>query len=173
MKVLTLSSNYEPLGVISWERAITLIFSNKVHTLEEYEDFICSPSTQIKMPAVIVFKNNKKAKYQRSIRFSRKNVWIRDEGKCQYCQKSVSYSSFTIDHIIPKTAGGKTLWENVVTCCYTCNQKKGEKTLKEINFKLIKVPKKPNKLPYLQEVDDGFYNINNIPEMWKFYLERI
>jgi hypothetical protein len=172
MKVLALSSNYEPLGVIPWERAINLIFSNKVYTLEEYDSFICSPSTRMKAPAVILFKGNKKTKYKRSIRFSRRNVWIRDEGKCQYCNGSVSFIAFTIDHVIPKTKNGKTVWENVVTCCYTCNQIKGEKSLKEINFKLLKIPKKPNKLPYLQEINDGYYNINNIPESWKFYLER-
>ena len=172
MKVLALSSTYEPLGVISWQRAITLIFSNKVHTLEEYDYYISSPSTRIKFPAVIVFKNSKKGKYQRSIRFSRRNVWIRDEGKCQYCINDVSFSTFTIDHIIPKTAGGKTVWENVVTCCYDCNQKKGEKSLKEVNFKLFKIPKKPIKLPCLEEVIDGNYNANNVPDAWKFYLER-
>ncbi len=172
MKVLALSSSYEPLGVISWERAVTLVFLNKASTVEEYEGYICSPSTRIKIPSVIAFKNNKKYWYKKSIRFSRKNVWVRDEGRCQYCSKNVTFSTFTIDHIIPKKAGGNTNWENVVTCCYQCNQIKGEKSLKEINFKLLKTPKKPNKLPYTQEVNEGYYNINNIPDSWKFYLER-
>ena len=173
MKVLTLASNYEPLGVVSWERAISLIFSNKVTTLEEYENIIRSPSLTMKIPAVIVFKNNKRGKQKNSVRFSRKNVWIRDEGKCQYCQKYVSIATFTIDHVNPKTAGGKTVWENVVTCCYDCNQEKGDKQLKDVNFKLIKLPKKPNRLPYIQEITDGHYNLEkNIPQSWKFYLER-
>lgn len=172
MKVLALSSSYEPLGVISWERAVTLIFLNKANTVEEYDAFITSPSTKIKIPAVIAFKNNKKTYFKHSIRFSRKNVWVRDEGICQYCNKNVSFKTFTIDHIIPKKNGGKTIWENVVTCCYNCNQKKGEKSLKEVNFKLFKTPKKPNKLPYIQEVAEGYYDTNNIPEVWKFYLER-
>lgn len=173
MKVLTLASNYEPLGVVSWERAINLIFTNKVITLEEYDSIIRSPSISMKIPAVIVFKSNKRGKQKNSVRFSRKNVWVRDEGKCQYCSRHVTLSTFTIDHIIPKTAGGKTIWENVVTCCYDCNQEKGDKNLHDLNIKLIKIPKKPNKLPYIQEITDGNYNLEkNIPKMWKFYLER-
>jgi|694.fasta_scaffold23064_18 5-methylcytosine-specific restriction endonuclease McrA len=173
MKVLALSSSYEPLGVISWERAVTLVFLNKANTIEEYDGYINSPSTKIKIPAVIAFKNSKKTWYKQSVRFSRKNVWIRDEGICQYCNKKISLNTFTIDHIVPKKSGGKTIWENVVACCYGCNQKKGEKSLKEINFKLIKTPKKPNKLPYIQEIGNEYYGVSNIPESWKFYLERI
>lgn len=174
MKVLALSSNYEPLGVISWIRAVSLIFSDKVTTLEEYDHEIRSPSISIRAPAVVLFKNSYVGKkYKNSIRFSRKNVWLRDEGKCQYCQRSVSFSTFTIDHVVPKTAGGQTTWTNVVTCCYSCNQKKGNKSVKDVGFKLFNIPKKPNRLPYTQEISDGVYSPDkNIPSSWKFYLER-
>lgn len=173
MKVLALSSNYEPLGIISWHKAVTLLFTNKVTALEEYKEIINSPSITMRMPAVILFKSNKRGKRKNSIRFSRKNVWLRDEGKCQYCNKSVSFDTFTIDHVIPKTAGGKSIWENVVVSCYGCNQKKGEKSLNELSFKLIKLPKKPNNLPYVQEVTNNYNETsNNIPLEWKFYLER-
>ena len=174
MKVLALSTNYEPLGVISWARAVTLIYSNKVTTLEEYDEVIRSPSMSMRVPAVVIFKNNAIGKRRNSaIRFSRKNVWTRDEGRCQYCQNHVTFATFTIDHIIPKTSGGKTMWENVITCCYGCNQKKANKSLKESGFKLVKQPKKPNKLPYLQEATDGYYNIEkSMPIAWRFYLER-
>ena len=174
MKVLALSTNYEPLGVISWYRAVSLIYSNKVTTLEEYDEVIRSPSISMKAPAVVVFKHgNSYRRKTSSIRFSRKNVWIRDEGRCQYCQKHVSLNTFTIDHIVPKTLGGKTVWDNVVTCCYVCNQKKGDKPLKDCGLKLNKIPKKPNQLPYIQEVSEGFYSPDKgIPSAWKFYLER-
>lgn len=174
MKVLALSPSYEPLGVISWTKAITLIFSNKVSTLEEYDHFIKSPSMKMKAPAVVLFKSTKGGKYiKKTIRFSRKNVWLRDEGECQYCYRQVSYSSFTLDHVVPKMAGGKTTWENVVTSCYSCNQKKSNKSLKEIGFLLKKHPKKPNKLPHIHEITNGRFGIDfNVPEPWKFYLER-
>lgn len=172
MKVLALSSNYEPVGVISWIRAVTLIFSNKVTTLEEYDHEIRSPSMSMKAPSVVVYKNSYVGKHKNSIRFSRKNVWLRDEGKCQYCLKHVTFSTFTIDHVIPKTAGGQTAWNNVVTCCYSCNQKKGNKSLKEIGFKLASIPKKPNRLPVVDNISDGIYNSDRVPHSWKFYLGR-
>lgn len=174
MKVLALASNYEPLGVISWIRAVSLIYSNKVTTLEEYEHEIRSPSVSIKAPAVVLFKNSYIGKkIKSSVRFSRKNVWMRDEGKCQYCHKIVTLSNFTIDHVIPKTAGGQTCWDNVVTCCYSCNQRKGNKSLKDSGFLLNKIPRKPVRLPYIQEVTDGNFNPEKgIPSAWKFYLER-
>jgi 5-methylcytosine-specific restriction endonuclease McrA len=173
MKVLALSANYEPLGVVSWERAVTLVYSDKVSVVEEYDCFVRSPSVQVKIPAVIVFKKSFISNKRNSVRFSRKNVWIRDEGKCQYCNLHVSLSTFTIDHVIPKKLGGQTMWDNVVACCYSCNQKKSDKSLKEAGFKLFKVPRKPFKLPYLQEITDGQYNLEkNIPQEWKFYLER-
>lgn len=173
MNVLALSCNYEPLGVVPWHRAITLYFLNKVNIVQEYDKEICSPSLTMKMPSVIVFKNNRLGKRKNSIRFSRRNVWIRDEGKCQYCQKNVSLSTFTIDHVIPKSCGGKTAWDNVVVSCYECNQKKGGKNLKDLNMKLLKLPKKPSRLPYMQEFIEGFYSLEkNIPHAWRFYLER-
>jgi 5-methylcytosine-specific restriction endonuclease McrA len=174
MKVLALSPSYEPLGVISWTKAITLIFSNKVTTLEEYDHHINSPSMSMRAPAVVLFKSSKASKYiKNSIRFSRKNVWLRDEGECQYCDRQISYAAFTLDHVIPKTAGGKTSWDNVVTSCYSCNQRKANKSLKEVGFSLKTVPKKPSRLPHIHEITSGRFGIDfSVPSVWKFYLER-
>lgn len=170
MRVLTLSSNYEPIGTISWEKAINLLFTNKVYTVGEYEQEIRSPSISIKLPSVIVYKNTKWRKTN-SIRFSRRNVWLRDEGKCQYCSKKVSSKSFTLDHINPKCKGGKTSWENVTTCCYECNQKKGNKTLKECGMRLLKNAIKPSSLPYIHDAAID-YNLSNVHHTWKFWLNK-
>lgn len=169
MKVLTLSPSYEPLGVVDWEKAITLFYSGKVNVLSEYDKAIHSPSVKIKIPSVVVFKNGKHAK-QNSVRFSRKNVWIRDEGRCQYCNREVSSNNFTLDHVIPRTLGGSTMWTNVVTCCGPCNQKKGDKLLHKCGMVLKKVPIKPKSLPYVQDTDhyDGFGS--RMPDDWKFWL---
>jgi 5-methylcytosine-specific restriction endonuclease McrA len=175
MKVLALASNYEPLGIISWTKAVSLVYSNKVSVIEEYNTVLRSPTTTIKAPAVVLFKRGFFAKNKKNgVKFSRKNVWIRDEGYCQYCKKQISYSSFTLDHIVPKTNGGKTTWENVVTCCHICNQRKANKSLKECGFTLIKLPRKPVRLPYMHDIiDEHDYNPEkDIPELWKFYLER-
>lgn len=169
MKVLTLSSNYEPLGVVDWEKAITLLFAGKVHTLSEYDKCIHSPNTQLNIPSVIVFKNTKYKKIN-SVRFSRKNVWIRDEGKCQYCSKPVSSKDFTLDHVTPRTSGGKTTWVNVVTSCAKCNQLKADKPLNKCGLSLIKNPQKPSSLPYVQDVEFFYGFQHKIPDDWKFWL---
>lgn len=170
MRVLTLNSNYEPIGTISWYKAVSMLFSNKITILEEYEEEIHSPSIKMKIPSVVVLKHSKNKKVN-SIRFSRNNIWLRDEGRCQYCGVNVSIKNFTVDHIVPRCNGGKTSWENIVVCCHKCNQKKGEKTLKESGFKLYKSPKKPVSLPYFTEVTD-FYNDNSLHSSWKFWLGK-
>jgi len=168
MKVLALSHTYEPLGVIAWERAVHLVFSNKVITLAEYEQKVSSPSISMKIPSVVVFKNNKRNRVK-SARFSRKNVWVRDDGKCQYCGVHVDSKSYTIDHVIPKARGGTTSWNNVVTSCYSCNQKKGDKSLVQAGMKLLKPVVKPVSLPYLGEAE-YIENSSNMPDEWRYWL---
>jgi 5-methylcytosine-specific restriction endonuclease McrA len=170
MRVLVLSQAYEPIGTISWKKAVGLFFLKKVHVLSEYDEYISSPSFKMKIPSVIAMKNGKHRKIN-SIRFSRKNIWLRDEGQCQYCNKNVKVNDFTIDHVFPKTAGGTTNWDNVVVSCYVCNQRKGGQSLKECGYKLKKTPKKPSSLPYINEIT-GFYNDNYIHPNWKFWIER-
>lgn len=170
MRVLALSPSYEPIGTVSWKKAVAFIFLNKANVLEEYEEEIRSQNFSMKIPSVIVLKNGKTRRIN-SVRFSRRNIWLRDEGQCQYCSRGVNINSFTIDHVFPKHAGGKTSWENVVVSCYDCNQKKGEKLLKDCNLKLRKAPKKPVSLPFVNEIV-GFYNENYLHPSWKFWLNR-
>lgn len=168
MKVLALSHTYEPLGVVNWEKAITLLCSGKAKTLSEYDTEVRSPSVSFRVPSVIVFNYNKRNRVK-SARFSRKNVWVRDGGKCQYCLRQVNSQEFTLDHVVPRKNGGTTVWNNVVTCCYSCNQHKGDKTPQQAGMKLHKHPVKPDSLPYIQDLE--FYNYGNkIPESWRFWL---
>jgi 5-methylcytosine-specific restriction endonuclease McrA len=171
MKVLTLSHTYEPIGVISWQKALILVLTDKVSVLSETDHVIRSPSATFRVPSVIVYKSNRRLK-NKSVRFSRKNVWIRDEGRCQYCNNDVALKDLTLDHVIPKTRGGKTEWANVVTCCYRCNQKKSDKTVAQAGMKLFKPVVKPSHLPYIGEIE--FYNSTdkNIPEDWAFWLGK-
>jgi len=170
MRVLALSSTYEPTGTIHWKKAVGLVFLNKAIVLEEYPEEIRSVNFKMKIPAVIAMKAGKHRKIN-SVRFSRKNIWLRDEGKCQYCQRDVKIDDFTLDHVEPKFAGGVTSWENVVVSCYACNQKKGEKSLKESGYKLKKIPKKPVSLPYINEIT-GFYTENKLHPSWEFWIKR-
>jgi 5-methylcytosine-specific restriction endonuclease McrA len=166
MDVLVLSSTWMPINRVTWQRAITLVYSGLVEVVEEYTDWnVRSVRQTFKVPAVIRFFVGATG-WKRSVRFSRENVYVRDKGRCQYCGVPVAKSSFTYDHVIPRSQGGKTRWENVVVCCLPCNQKKGSRTIAQARMKLLVKPVKPRSLP-------GGTRLalpHKVPEQWRPYL---
>ena len=153
-QVLKLNAAYMPLEVMSWQDAISDWVNGKVEIIEEYEDkiihkkydkYLDSFSDIIKMPAVVrllhFVKPNKKVKFYQA--FTRKNVFDRDKGRCQYCGCKVSLSNFTYDHVHPQSKGGETVWKNIVCSCSDCNSKKGNKSLKEAGMSLRHNPVAP------------------------------
>jgi 5-methylcytosine-specific restriction endonuclease McrA len=122
--------SYLPLSTVCWQTAIKLIFINKVSVIEWYDDWVIhSAKLNIRVPAVIVANRG----YKRNsfgMRFSRENLYLRDLYSCQYCDETISGKELTIDHVIPVSQGGKTTWENSVTCCRSCNTAKGNKLWK-------------------------------------------
>lgn len=155
------------MGTVTWQRAIVLLFENKAEVVKEYTKDVRTVSKKFKMPAVIRLFNWIKTKFK-SIRFNKGNVYLRDRGKCQYCSTAISESKATFDHIIPKSRGGRTDWENIVTCCYNCNQSKDCRTPIEAKMTLISKPVKPTYLP----VDIIYRNRyeNLMPEPWKEFV---
>jgi 5-methylcytosine-specific restriction endonuclease McrA len=128
-----------PVSVIDWKRAIKLMFLEKIIVLDYYDDWeINSPTTTINVPATVMVKDYLKVKHD--IKFSRFNMALRDHFKCQYCNIEVDYENSTIDHVIPRSKGGKTTWDNVVTCCTKCNSAKGSRT----DVKPRRTPTEPN-----------------------------
>jgi 5-methylcytosine-specific restriction endonuclease McrA len=125
-RTLLLNTTFEPLSVLSWKKAVTLIFLGKVEVLREYEKEIKGVSKSIRQPAVIrlvrLVRNN-----HTNVKFSRRNIFLRDDYICQYCGKKHDPKGLTCDHIIPKSRGGVTEWTNIVTSCIRCNHKKGDK----------------------------------------------
>jgi len=114
-----------PISVIDYRRAIKLYFLEKVTVLDWYEDWdISSPSFSMKVPATIMTKKyyNNTSK----VSFSRFNVHLRDSFKCQYCGTQDKYNDLTMDHILPRSQGGKATWKNIVTACKPCNTKKND-----------------------------------------------
>ena len=129
-RTLLLNTTFEPLGVVSWKKAITLVFLQKVEVIQEYEREIHSVSRSFRLPAVIRllgFVRNGRV----GVKFSRRNVFMRDDYMCQYCGQRFEPKSLTCDHIIPKSRGGITEWTNIVTSCIPCNLKKGDKLPEE------------------------------------------
>src|SRR6185295_1238507 len=115
-RTLVLTSWYFPHRIVMWEAAVTLVYLGKVDVLVSYDEEIRSPSTSIKTPAVVRLKK-KTAATKRGVKFSRMNVYVRDDFACQYCGVKEVLGSLTYDHVIPRAQGGRTEWENIVTAC--------------------------------------------------------
>jgi 5-methylcytosine-specific restriction endonuclease McrA len=143
MQTLVLNTGYEPLGQTSFRRALNLVFRSKVEVLEVYEEQeIHTVSLTIKAPAVVRFLNRVQG-HHRSLRYSKSNVYARDYGRCAYCRTRVFFKEATLDHVVPRHLGGKTRWENIVLCCFSCNQKKGGRTPEGANMRLLFKPYVP------------------------------
>lgn len=147
---VVLNSTYEPLTVISAKRALILILDEKAVLVEEHPTVeMRSPSVSFKAPTMIALKTFVKGQqvFKKFASLTQKNLFIRDDNTCQYCQRSKSefrkYEFLTRDHVYPKSKGGQNTWENLVTTCSTCNNKKGNKLTTEVNMHPIKRPVAP------------------------------
>ena len=131
--------SYFPLSLWCWQDAIKAAFLDRVDIVAEYEDFVHSPSTRIRVPSVVVLKDY--VKPQKRVAFTRFNLFLRDGFCCQYCG---SKGDLTFDHVVPRARGGVTTWENVVAACSKCNLKKGSKNLRGVGMNLKRLPRKPS-----------------------------
>jgi 5-methylcytosine-specific restriction endonuclease McrA len=147
MDTLVLNLGYEPVARVPWQRAVTLLFLGKVEVVEEYDDHdVRSVTFTFKMPSVV--RLLRALRFRRGVlKFSRENVYARDGGKCQYCDRRVARHEATYDHVTPRARGGQTTWTNIVIACLACNQRKGGKTPEQAGMKLRCAPVKPKKLP--------------------------
>ncbi len=163
---MLLNSSYEPIKLVSWKRAITLYFQEKVEIVERYDIHVNSSSTQFALPSIIRLKTYVKRKTRFVAHFSRSNVFKRDDHTCQYCNKVFGERDLTLDHVVPVSRGGKKTWENIVTACKSCNQRKANKTPKEANLTIKNPPIAPRWQPEI------FYERFKLafPESWRHYL---
>ena len=130
--------SYYPLSLWPWQDAIKAVWLDRVSIVAEYDDVVRSPSTRIKIPSVVVLKDY--VKPQKRVAFTRFNLFLRDEFRCQYCG---SKGDLTLDQVVPRARGGVTSWENVVAACSPCNLRKGSKSLSQANMHLRKPPRAP------------------------------
>ncbi len=164
-RTLLLSQGYEPIKVISWRRAIALISLGKVEVVEEYDAEIRAVSIAIKVPAVVRLLRSFR-RHAKPVKFSRANIYARDRHRCQYCNIKCALSELTYDHVVPRAKGGLTTWENITTCCYTCNARKGNRTPGEASMKLRSVPVRPH---WIAAVTIRI-STKSMPEAWRDYL---
>lgn len=145
-RVLVLTSWYMPIQIVSWRDAITDLYLEKTEVLASYKETISSPSTTLRIPAVVRVKRHT-SQIKRGVKFSRENVAARDGFRCQYCLKKLPLSKLTYDHVFPKSRGGVTTWDNVVCACRPCNSRKDNRTPQEAGMQLHSIPRKPHVLP--------------------------
>jgi len=164
---LLLNAGYEPLRIIGWQRAFVLLFQGKAELLEQYGVSVRTVSTEFPVPAVLRLNRWVNLKRQSSIvRFSRANVYLRDDHRCQYCYQKFSDKELTLDHVFPVVRGGKKTWENIVAACIRCNQRKGDRKPEEVGLKLLRMPQVPKLLPGMAVS----VRSKGHPEIWEPYL---
>ncbi len=189
--VLVLNRLYMAVHVVSVRRAVGLLFRELAEVIhveqgqyanydfaswreiselrskfkEPHQDWICSVNFEIQVPRVIRLLAYERLPKQ-AIRFNRRNIFARDENRCQYCGRKFPTSELSLDHVKPRSRGGETSWENIVCSCVKCNVKKGGRTPHEAHMHLIRQPAKPKRSPLLSiKLGNPKY------ESWKNFLD--
>lgn len=192
MSVLVLNRHYLAVHIISVRRAFALLcrdlaevihcedgqFANynfeswrevselKARFKEPQEDWIKSVNFEIQVPRVIRLLFYDRVPKQ-TVRFNRRNIFARDSNRCQYCGKKFPMSELSLDHVMPRSRGGQTTWENIVCCCVQCNVRKGGRTPLEAHMSLVRTPVKPKRSPLLAlKLGNPKY------QSWKTFLDN-
>jgi 5-methylcytosine-specific restriction endonuclease McrA len=164
-RTLLLTQGYEPIQIISWQRAITLLALDKVEVVEEYDAQIRAPSIIVRVPAVVRLRKAFR-RHAKPVKFSRVNIYARDRHRCQYCAVKCTIAELTYDHVVPRSKGGRTSWENIVSACYACNRRKANRTPAEAGMKLLAPPARPSWMPSVQIR----VSARSVPDAWRDYV---
>lgn len=165
-QTLLLNASYEPLKIVSWQRAMTLWVQDKVEILETHGTIVRAVSFSFKLPSVVRLLHFVKLRRRPVVQFTRANIYQRDNHTCQYCLTQLEAEDLTFDHVVPVAAGGTRGWENIVTACEPCNRKKGARTPKEAGMVLRHKPRRPTVFAPTVKVSLGY----RTPATWREYL---
>jgi 5-methylcytosine-specific restriction endonuclease McrA len=185
--VLVLNKAWIPIHIISWKKAMCLIYQDHAHSLDNdfiaynFEDWtkfsikngedyakVHSASLAIAIPEIITLVRYDKLP-TREVKYSRENVFHRDHYKCQYCGNIFPIRDLTVDHIVPRSKGGKTIWNNIASSCKPCNNIKANRTPEEAHMRLIRKPIKPKWLNPIDNVKGKIY----ICKSWLKFMDRV
>ena len=155
--------SYDPLSLWPWQEVIKAVFLDRVDVVSEYDQVVRSPSFEMRLPSVVSLKHY--VAQDRPPAFTRFNLFLRDAFECQYCG---SEQELTFDHLIPRSRGGRTTWENIVTACAPCNLYKGGRTPREAGMQPHRRPGRPS-MHELQDLGRRFPP-NHLHESWLDYL---
>jgi 5-methylcytosine-specific restriction endonuclease McrA len=161
--VLVLNATYEPLSVVPLHRAVHLLMNDKAEVIEDTEQPLRAAQFAMYAPSVIRLRYYIKIPHNLPMPLSRRAVLIRDSYTCQYCGATPGRENLTIDHVHPRSRGGRTEWDNVVAACGPCNRRKGSKSVEEARMPLLKQPIRPRFWAMALATTGGH-------ESWKKYL---
>jgi 5-methylcytosine-specific restriction endonuclease McrA len=188
-RTLILNQNYTPHEIVDWKDAVTRMFNGKMQVVAQYDEILAHidrgtlrtfpalafalrqmigvevESIEIKVPAVAVLTRHVRP-VKRGVKFSKTNVCLRDKFRCQYCGDRLPIWALSYDHVIPRSQGGGTVWENIVSACYACNSRKANRTPQQAEMPLLSVPRKPRALP----MSEPLIEADEVPEEWRPYL---
>jgi 5-methylcytosine-specific restriction endonuclease McrA len=160
--VLVLNATYEPINVCTVRRAVVLLLKEKAEVIEQSERILHSANTTISRPAVIRLVSYVRVPRDTQRRkITRRAVFARDDWTCQYCG---SRQQLTVDHVIPRSKGGGSTWDNIVAACAPCNRRKGDALPKQAGMELRRVPRTPRADVFIQVASP------TIPATWKQYM---
>ena len=165
-RVLLLDKSFRPLRALNWRRAILLGLAGRVEVLETYDRMIHTPSQQFPMPAVVRAPNWVERAPQ-TVTLTRRNVLLRDGNTCVYCGVAGQARDLTIDHVLPRSRGGRTSWDNLVAACGPCNRRKGDRTPAEAGMPMSLLPRVPSALSLGRR---GMLVTGDPPPEWRAWL---
>jgi 5-methylcytosine-specific restriction endonuclease McrA len=163
-QVLVLNATYEPLNVVSMRRAVVLLLKEKAEIVEAAQAWLRSERLVLAVPLVIRLVYYVRIPRHFSLPLSRRTVLARDHYTCQYCGAQPGKANLTVDHIVPRSKGGDTCWENVTTACGPCNRRKGNRTPDEVGMPLQRQPRHPRYLAIT--LLEGA----SAPQVWNKYM---
>jgi 5-methylcytosine-specific restriction endonuclease McrA len=161
-----LNSSFQPVKLVSWQKALLLWFQGKVEVLEYHTTSVRSAKESFALPSVMRLKKYVAPRRSTRLKFSRENVYLRDNYTCQYCAKKFTARDLTLDHVIPASKAGRKDWTNVVAACRNCNHRKANRTPLGAGMPLLNEPRIPHWLPALR----AEFQVEAIPEAWQPYL---
>lgn len=171
LKTLVLNADFKPLSnlplsLYTWQQTVTSVIRERVIPIHYYDGiWIRSPSYTMQLPSVVALKDYVKTKD--TVTFNRYNIYLRDDFTCQYCEEKFQTTDLTFDHMIPKYLGGVSSWDNIVTSCRTCNQKKGNKLCEEAGmFPKVK-PYEPSKYKLSKGLNSRYEDLHH---SWEDFL---
>ena len=164
--VLVLNASYEPINICAARRALILVLKGIASAEEVSAHAVHSTRRSLRVPSVIRLLEYRRIPHQTRA-LSRKNIMMRDRYTCQYCAKLMPAGELTLDHVIPRSRGGNSTWENLVACCHACNRRKGNRMLHEIDDMILMRDPRPFSLHTSRQI---MRMLGRGDDRWRMYL---